>query len=594
MDRRVNGGSSGGSATGSMGSIGGYSATTMDTMSIDSVSSVDTHDHGGLDVPSPCHRRQKSLDDMEFSTDHVQPQPVYNSSQQSKRNSRLKPNNNNNHNDIKNNNSKGHHRSSLSINSILMMNEKLHQALEMEELETQNWNKLANEYQRKLDLSLTEQSNLEQDLVAKNNHVTNLEHQVKQLKKSKHEIDSILSQEQMNNINEKQRWLDKENEYKHAIKELKSSIASLEHHPKSIIRSPSPTPSVHSTFSFKSNTQSTHNNSNNTNNNNANSKTIDRLKEELNVVKQQLELVSKEYALRHEKLKEETIQVKSLNNRLMEENEGFQLLLAQKTVLGAFSLADELEKNSEHVLEYEQDEDQTNDDDDEDKKRIYGLEFEVKSLQNYNKALKLSLERLVYRLLEFKDFEKIAQDCQETNPRSVSLFSSRVQNEINGSRRIVSNNVLEIPKHHDRRDSNKSVSPTSNHTNSIFHFNPPHSATGLGPRSINRMVRPASTWSSLIFKDSSSTSFSETRSIPSPVSTTSLSTMGSPSLSSSPMDSNRVIYDEDSIKFRRPSTHGQKKLKPLQLASEEEPQDQQHSQSLPTPGSATSWSFSFH
>ena len=237
----------------------------------------------------------------------------------------------------------------------------------------------------------------------------------------------------------------------------------------------------------------------------------------------------------------------------MEENEGFQLLLAQKTVLGAFSLADELEKNSEHVLEYEQDEDQTNDDDDEDKKPIYGLEFEVKSLQNYNKALKLSLERLVYRLLEFKDFEKIAQDCQETNPRSVSLFSSRVQNEINGSRRIVSNNVLEIPKSTTIEEIQTSqVPPTSNHTNSIFHFNPPHSATGLGPRSINRMVRPASTWSSLIFKDSSSTSFSETRSIPSPVSTTSLSTMGSPSLSSSPMDSNRVIYDEDSIKFRRP------------------------------------------
>lgn len=213
---------------------------------------------------------------------------------------------------------------------------------------------------------------------------------------------------------------------------------------------------------------------------------------ELEQLKQQTELVSREYTLRHNQIEGELSQQKTLVSKLMEENEGFQYLLAEKAILGGFasdaedsdgdehmhfkrhynyhkkraqsssekstsskqgdtkesntrndgtltrseskslqtnnSLAEELEQlsiNEEAIEEEELGEDL----DESAKKKLYDLEFEVRSLRNHNKALSTSLERLVHRLLEFKQFEQEVETSTMSgsiNAASISQFQTRV------------------------------------------------------------------------------------------------------------------------------------------------------------------------
>lgn len=616
--------------------------------------------------------------------------------------------------------------SSSSSNTFLSEYEKLRQDLELEQMETQNLDRQLRETRKKLENSLHLQSQLENDVVDMAKEVTILQNQIKDFKKINHNLENELSQEQVTYMNEKQQWLDKEQQFEKSNtrlrdenSKLKSFLEEQAQHEANLLSNMTPhTPnlptgsinlgdkalptsapggnanalkshskyfSIHSIASFTgmmgggstsapssvvpSPTMGSFSSSSSSSSASSSSsspssilsassastvssaasntsatlavkdKIIDRLKNELEQLRQQTELVSREYTIRHNQIEGELQHQKTLVGRLMEENEGFQYLLAEKAILGGFasdaedkdsddneyitqndgddksinnrnsivevdeededeekktsetspnkpyssrshrthrntitsakeihtsnSLADELERMS-----MESQEDSSSDDDGDEekngggsqthsmdrKKRVYNLEFEVRSLRNHNKALSLSLERLVQRLLEFKQFEQEVETSTMSgsiNAQAISQFQTRVASNNgkspqtlhfptgnhplshiasnNGSNphlySISSNNSyhgsinnnngssggsgmgklqgnggaggLDIPKR-SRHGHKDSVSST---TSSLYQFNLPSSSTNVGPRGGRHFKSPAF-WNNMLMANS--------------------------------------------------------------------------------------------
>lgn len=469
--------------------------------------------------------------------------------------------------------------SSSGSSSYFAVAEKLRQDLELEQIESQNLDRQLRETRKRLENALQLQSQLENDLVDMAKEVGNLQTQLRDHKKMKRDLENELSQEQVTNVNEKQQWLDKEQQqektvaklreentrFKAQIKDLQhtshnnlaisSDLANVKekpaatHHKYFSINSfasftgigggsstssavSSPTLSTSSSSSTSSSPQSIMSTATSISSTSSNTsaalaakdKTIERLKNELDQLHQQTELVSREYALRHDQIENEMQQQKTLVGRLMEENEGFQYLLAEKAILGGFadtaeltpggdlrngstpslhsvhssssidrqkvihsgnSLADELDRIS---LASSNDEDyglggeQTP----ETRKRMNDLEFEAQSLRNHNKALSLSLERLVQRLLEFKEFESEVETSTMSgsiNAHSISQFQTRVASSatsINSGAHLKSDTA-----------SLHSVS-RHKHSNSITSI----ISNSLGPSPFNNALTPAKSNSS--------------------------------------------------------------------------------------------------
>ncbi|CAN6597189.1 hypothetical protein TRVA0_001S03906 [Trichomonascus vanleenenianus] len=622
---------------------GVHSIAHSPSISVSTLSDLD------LQSPVPSHQRNRSLDDVIFSDD-IPTLSAYGGAMPVLGGGSAVP---------------SLHKREYSIGSLRATNEQLQKALEFEEMETQRLERELKESKAKVEERLSEQSKLEQDLFERNNLIAQLQKQLKDMRRMKQEVENALSEEQMQYINEKQQWLDRESEMENKIRSLSAD-------------KPLPVPSkpsfeeaddvlsaiaVHSVDGDKEKVPPLPPKRIPTAKEQATA--LDKMKNELDLCRQQLELVSREYALRHEKLRQELEQTNEVNSRLKEENEQFQVLLAQKTVLGDFSsLAEELDQIYQEE-DLHDDNDTTNDNNDDDdisknsdttdetdvsddnenpqenasekkkdnekkkkdmKTRLYELEFETKSLTNHNKALKVSLERLVQRLLEFRDFEKVVEDQNSVTSRSISLFHRRVSSSstssaplIGGHRhyykpqRRISPSVggagghlpLDVPKHRRNSPSQATVatnqttttlepptyynfgSPTSSPSQSFFHF--PGAANGIGVmRSVNRALRPPSTWSSMIFQAPlaphdgiNSPQSSTTATAPTPGSNNS---SASSITSQNSSDFTSII---DGNAYRPPCINGQKKLRPLKLTSSDlEPVP-------PSPASST-WSFGIH
>lgn len=536
------------------------------------------YDTINLQSPSPSHQRERSLDDLVYSDNSNNNNHNRNNSTTRRKHNYQIPRYN--YNNL-------HHTMNAatieSFNKLRHHNEQLQSALDFEENESMRLEKLVKEFRQRYDSSLAEQSKLEQDILNKDAEKENLQKQLKEMKRQKHELENTLTQEQMTYINEKQQWLDKEAEYEARLKKvmeldsasLNDSVIKEEKKEETLVKKDS-----------KKDTKAEK----------ERQKVVEKMKNELDVTRQQLELVSKEYSLRHEQVKQELDQTKELNHKLQEENENFQVLLAQKAVMGEFSLENELQ----NINENENDDFNGNSNAEEDeeeirtmKQRIYNLEFETKSLNNHNRALKSSLERLVQRLLEYKDFEQVVEDSQaQITPRSISLFQRRVgpnsSNNQNGEQKRISSNThhtlapLEVPKQRVKKGSMSSGFQFPL-TNGAGHDN--NSSTTI--RGLNRAIKPPSTWSSIIFSgvDTNSSNESSTTTtthqhhsnsgLESPVSCSSSGTNTAEVVSSAssidstiaPTDLQSVLSDTSSTTTtRRPKfTQGQKKLRPLKL-----------------------------
>ncbi|KAF5101572.1 hypothetical protein D0Z00_000847 [Geotrichum galactomycetum] len=458
--------------------------------------------------------------------------------------------------------------------------EKLRQELDFEQSENQILSRQLNDTKLKLSAALNVQSQLELDLVDMTKQVAILQGQVKDLKKSKNQLENELSREQMNYINEKQQWLDKEAKTEVVVDNLRSELS------KATAANPS-LPSTPSSFSFPgtfssastattaatSTTSSTSssggfghrrllsitslssNRSNNNNTNSADSKTVEKLKSELEQARQQADFVSKEYTARFDQIETELQHSKAQVARLIEENEGFQFLLVEKAILSGL---DEETEETDQLCE-------------EDKR---SLESEVKLTKSHNKALTTSLERLIQRLLESKDFERTLEEntmSGNINAKTLSAFSSRVLGNNNQSNSTSSSSRPAFNRgHHSGRGS----------VSSMFSI-----SSGLR--------RNPSVWTSLILgagatgaaddhhsvSDGTTTTDSVNSSRPnSPVanglmsSDSSISSIDTTTLVNSPTAASGGANQlnallNGSVVARRPSTTSQKKLRPLTMAN---------------------------
>lgn len=568
------------------------------------------------------------------------------------------------------------------LGSVIAANDALKQALEFEEMETQRLERLVKEQRSSIDIAHANQTRLEMEVENHNNTIAHLQAELKHAKRARQDAENQLSVEQMTNINEKQQWLDKETEYQRTIARLKNALTEKEaagsnnntdttdytdksdmHLSQTPRRTPSPalltaTKSVTPPSASSASTSSSHHEQEKSSyffqKKDHSQATIDRLTNELTMVKQQLELVSKEYALRHEKVKEEMEQVKLLNSRLMDENEGFQVVLAQKTVMGELSLADELaavefDTNSDNGRTSASEEPEGRDEDSEPKaevdpkhsdvvepestnekatnssKKLYELEFEVRSLQNHNRALKLSMERLVKRLLEFEEFERVVEDSNPNiTQRSLSLFHRRVSHQrpqMANNRRTFSaasqgseikSPRIDVAKRQGTHSyiGTGTSSNTASGANSLFNFGAV-GGVSTGVRSINRLVKPPSTWSSIIFNPSTASTASSvittTNGECSPSSTASgsgatgsaESTWSASSIDIDGDESFLSMVSDQSNSTKRACTPSQKTLRPLRLGSVGSLSNDNGSTDQlpvvpPTPTSATSWNFKLH
>lgn len=236
--------------------------------------------------------------------------------------------------------------------------------------------------------------------------VGTLESQITDLRKANHTLENELSQEQVINMNaklEREEWLSKDATSNQTIAQLKADVSQLKHsleeqqlHEATLLTSlapnmPASVPAVHLTpppkrlgherdssimsavslFTVGSSFRADSSPSTSSGNKD---KTIDRLKNELDMVQQQTEMISREYAMRHSQMEMELKQTKTRAERLEEENKAFQAQLAERIILSV-----------------DLDDDDAPDD----------------MSEGPSRTVRAIVERLVQRLMEFQEFSKL-------------------------------------------------------------------------------------------------------------------------------------------------------------------------------------------
>ena len=130
---------------------------------------------------------------------------------------------------------------------------------------------------------------------------------------------------------------------------------------------------------------------------------------------------------RIEELEKALLETRTLNARLMEDNESFQLLLSEKTLSGDFNGADfmQVSHSKPSGLGSLAEELESAEGGNENHRR---LEVEAKSLRDQNKALTLYIENIIGRLLQHKDFENIldkTSDLMSGSPQTKSANTDK-------------------------------------------------------------------------------------------------------------------------------------------------------------------------
>lgn len=489
---------------------------------------------------------------------------------------------------------------------LLEKNQLLAQAVEDEQQNVRRLELALRDYRDKLDKALIEQSQLEADLFERDKRLNNNSRETAELRRQRNDLEDNLSREVLHYVNEKQTWLDKESEYNQKIQDLEKRLTQVDLTQKGPnaqlmitsdsdtllpMDSVSPTSSTMSISKYPASPSGASFMSSSVNTGQS-----DKVRLEMEQIRSQMDTLGKEYSQRLDKAKTDIEELKMINSRLVEENEGFQYLLSEKTIVGGFSLDDELRSMesdsdisdipstpsphhngiaSENTLTEQRN-----------SRSLYDLQFETESLKNQNSALRLSLERLVNRLLEYKQFERGIEERGKIPQRSVSAFQEKFWSYSTSLRSLStdesasiasgSGSMLDIPR---QRIQSGRTSP--------YKFTYPTSSNGLGHR--QHRVTSSSTWSSLIFNSPATASpMSGNRVVSLGVDSVLDSPQCSPtphseesSVSSSPgtisgraksiVDKTAItpLSGEEYMFEVRPAISSQNKLKPLELRSDE-------------------------
>lgn len=307
------------------------------------------------------------------------------------------------------------------------------------------------EEKHKFERSMRQQTQLEEELVFKDAIIEGLSIELRLLKQKKQSVDSELAQSTADYMNSQAKWVEQIDSLNDEVQVLKSKLA----------RSQAELSSVNSALAAH--------------NQNAASKKSAEFKQKAtqsntlhiaveDLSKRQDGLYIKELQACHNRLKDEIREIKEVNERLREDNEHYQYLVIEKTVQRNIALGHrESSSSSQNDITNDSPDGSSTIDviatsaemqvmslaDDEAIDAVSGADtatdfnsvssfesseglqkiinkqnFELKSLQNHNNALRLTLERLVDRLLDNKTFSKAVEDS--VSHVSVQRFRSRV------------------------------------------------------------------------------------------------------------------------------------------------------------------------
>lgn len=291
----------------------------------------------------------------------------------------------------------------------------------------------AKTYFTKYERSVTVQRHLEDEIVARDREIADLKEQSRIQRKSKHDIETELAQQTADFINGQSRYLD-------TITQLNDEVANLRQQKEDLTSQLAKANSAAQLAKQRAVSVGAMKEMKPIRADNVQA-AADELEHHQNTV------LIKELLARHESISEEISQVRQVNTRLQEENENFQYLLVEQTIsdtvnmigdISAQSSSSQFSGSSEIMI-------QTLEADISDRgecetaqknipSEVDKLKFEIQSLTNYNKALRVSLERLVHRLLDDKSFSSVIEES--LSARTINKFNSRVASSYEAQRRL--------------------------------------------------------------------------------------------------------------------------------------------------------------
>ncbi|KAK5992362.1 hypothetical protein PT974_05766 [Cladobotryum mycophilum] len=310
--------------------------------------------------------------------------------------------------------------------------EDLQQRLEREEKLSEQYRKQAEVLQSKLEEGVKESAKLEEKVHEHEEQIETLRNEKREAVRQIREMETIYEAERSAILKEKEEMANKEEEMQTVIQRLKDSLAQrnnnyIEDDIRPTRQSANASPSLDgSGFAPPSSLQRSDSRNS--------SKLIlqkDKLIESLRLelAEAQIKLVESENqgGGRLHEVERQLMEARMSNARLMEETEGYQLLLQERTLKGDFgqgdfgymgnsvnhdalnalegkpgsSLADELSDADAAQAEGEQ---------------IRRLETEVKSLKEQKNALTLYINKIIERLLQHQDFETILDQSGDMKP----------------------------------------------------------------------------------------------------------------------------------------------------------------------------------
>jgi len=314
--------------------------------------------------------------------------------------------------------------------------------------------------QRRIDQMAHHQTSLEEDLVSKTALVESLTAELKQMKQKKQGVDSEFAQSTADFMNSQARWLQQVDALNDEIQALKSKLGQAQ---RTLETQHGELAALHEREVDRQNEKHRREMKANRPDN------VERNADKLEIHQNKIMLT--EMKNLHTKLKHELAEQKSLNEQLTQSNEEYkdtidqyQFLLIERTVEGNLNSggqADEELLDGEELfgnieLQYEKDvenfsnkaeakndvgeteAESSNTGNEEVVERnsssanaslsneLARKQFEVTSLQNHNRALKVSLESLVARLLENQSFTRIVEES--VAPNMVDSFKTRMMN----------------------------------------------------------------------------------------------------------------------------------------------------------------------
>lgn len=277
------------------------------------------------------------------------------------------------------------------------------EALEQEIVRRLNLQTAMRECAAKYEQAVRVQSELDEDLVHKETELEAAKRELKQKRQTIHNLESEIAQVTADHINGQSRWLNSVAQLNDEIGSLRQRLKDQEKEKEMLKLSTSPVKHTQSPPKRDPVTENVR-------------VAYDKLE------KHQNELMITELMARHEQTQKEIIELRHVNARLQQENEAIQSCIIERTIhddLGGINLDDDIPVQDESLQNL------TSDGKDLSyTKHNSELQFEVQSLENHNRALKLSLERLVHRFLESSQVPQSAQ--RATSPQSLERFNLRV------------------------------------------------------------------------------------------------------------------------------------------------------------------------